>query len=263
MTSTLRKVGLKLPARIVFGAAIVIAACQNANADSFTPFIIRGTPTISTLSPAGTYEFVIAASGQKAALGSNAVNGMTLGDISSVKITRLDNRARFSSGSGPYTAPYLNIWITDGSGHFAVVANEPSDPDFQPLYANGYNLSFADLSDKAAKIYENTDTSWLPKQGSGLHFIDLASFVIQAPTAAQLSTSWAGLGTGAPRTLGTNDAYGVNWVFGDSLSNYVSGAPGYLVKDAGVSAVPEPGSVALLLTVLGTLGVMTRRRRCA
>ncbi|EMI22959.1 PEP-CTERM bacterial domain protein [Rhodopirellula maiorica SM1] len=155
----------------------------------------------------------------------------------------------------------MNFWITDGAGNFAVVANEPSNPSFQPLFSNGYDLTFADLSDKTAKIYENSDKSWLPSNGVGLTFGDLAGFKIQAPTAAELATGWGGLGTGAPRELGTNQAYGVNWVFGDTLSNYVSGDPGYQVRGAAaVGAVPEPSSLAIAIFGVAAAGVGRRRR---
>lgn len=236
----------------------LIAAVPSAQA-GFTEYIIRSTPVINHPAP-GEIEFVIAGGGQKAGLGSNDINGQTIGDIQQVAITRLDDRTRFTPGSGPYVAPYLNIWITDGAGKFAVVANEPSNPDMQPLYSNGWDFSFADLSNKAAKIFETTDLTWLPNSGVGLTFADLAGFTIQAPTVAELTGGWAGLGTGAPRELTTNVAYGVNWVFGDTLSNYVSGDPGYLVKDAKIqgsaAAVPETASfgvwgLSLLALLLG------------
>ena len=76
-----------------------------------------------------------------------------------------------------------------------------------------------------------------------LTFADLANFVIAPPSAAQLTTGWAGLGTGAPRELGTNVAYGVNWVFGDTLSNYVSGDPGYIVWDDSAALITVSGTV--------------------
>lgn len=241
-------------------AALMLGTATPASA-GFISYVIRGTPlpTIQTnnvYTPNAT-EFIIAGGGQKAALGSSDIDGSTLGDLLNLSITRWDDETRFPAGSGPAVAPYLNFWITDGV-NFAVVANEPSNPDFQPLYSNGYNLSFADLADKPAKIFENADKSWLPNNGVGLTFADLAGFTIMAPSVAQLTTGWAGLGTGAPRELGTNVAYGVNWVFGDTLANYVSGDEGYVVSDARVAAAVAPEPAMFLL--LGAAGVALRRR---
>ena len=144
-------------------AAVMVLAASPAWAD-FTSYVIRDgagsvAPAITTPAP-GETGFAITLSGQKAALGSNDLNGFTLGQITNLSITRYDDPSHFSAGSGPAVAPCANFWITDGT-HFAVVANEPSDPDFQPLYNNGYHLSFADLSNKVAKIFETNNTSWL------------------------------------------------------------------------------------------------------
>ncbi len=245
---------------IVTGFAALMASGTASAA--FTAFQIRDNPTINV--GATQTEFVIDVGGKKGGFGSNDINGATLGAIDSLQITRLDDRTRFTAGSGPYVAPYLNFWITDGT-HYAVVANEPSDGNFQPLYSNGYNLSFADLSDKVAKIYEITDKSWLPNNGLNLTFADLAGFQIKAPTVAELTTGWAGLGSGAPRESGTNVAYGVNWVFGDTLNNYAignysPGDPGYIVgNNASVSVVPIPAAMWLFGSALGLLQIVRRR----
>lgn len=255
---------MKLHTWIRTGVAAGCFLAAHSAFAAFSTFVIRGAPVIQTnnVYTPGATEIIIAKGGEKAALGSSDVDGTTLGQLQQVAITRWDDRTRFTAGSGPYVAPYLNFWITDGAGNYAVIANEPSDPAFQPLYNNGYSLSFADLSDKVAKVYENANKTWLPNNGVGLTFSNLAGFTIKAPTVAELTAGWIGLGSGAPRELGTNKAYGVNWVFGDTLSNYVSGNEGYVVSGASVAAaVPEPSTYALMaLGILG-LAIAARRRR--
>ena len=246
-------------------AALILFSAQSASA-GFISYVIRhgtgGAPVIQSNNAytAGATEFIISGGSQKAGHGSSDIDGSTLGSILNVSIKRWDNEARFAPGSGPARAPYLNFWITDGV-NFAVVANEPSDGVWGALYNDGYSLSFSNLSDKVAKIYENSDKSWLPNNGVGLTFAQLAGFTIQAPTVAQLTAGWTGLGTGAPRELGTNMAYGVNWIFGDTLSNYVSGQDGYVVSDARVAAARVPEPVTLGLLGLGLVAIARRMRK--
>ena len=259
LSNAMRSDGFKLVRSAALVSGLMMSTLAHAG---FAEFVIRGAATINHPAP-GQTEFVLDASGEKAALGSNDINGQTLGSLQSVAITRHDDVTRFPAGSGPAVGPYLNFWITDGNGNFAVAANEPSNPEMQGYYQNGYDLSFAELSTMTVKLYENANLSWVPNSGAGLTFASLAGFTIQAPTAAQLSVGWAGLGSGAPRELGTNMAYGVNWVFGDTLSNYVSGDQGYVVSNASVTAagdVPEPASLALVALGIAAMGLRRQRK---
>ncbi|HMN42438.1 MAG TPA: hypothetical protein PKE29_16480 [Phycisphaerales bacterium] len=260
---------------MVVASGLAIAAVT-ADAGAFTSFIIRNgagnvPPQIlpNNAYVPGATEFVISAGSMKAGWGSSAADGSTLGSISELCITRHDDSGRFTAGSGPAVAPYFNIWITDGA-NFAVVANEPSNPSFAafrtPTVNGGftYDFSMNDIATEPAKIYETinggTNNTWvhaaLGKTGLPLTFADVLGFTVQAPSAAYITAGGNGVGSGAPRELGTNTAYGVNWVFGDTLSNYVSGAEGYVVSNP--SLVPTPGAIALL--GLGGLAAVRRRR---
>lgn len=251
--------------------AMALGAQGNAG---FTSYVIResgGAPGINSV-PQGV-EFVITQGGQKAGYGSNDINGIRVDEIASLRITRYDDTTRFTAGSGPAVAPYLNIWVTDGLGNFAVLANEPSDGVFQSLFVdNGdgsktYDLSFGDLADKVVKVYEtpngggNSTTTWVHNLFGNvpLTFGNIGSLMIAPPPTSYFTSGILGVGGGAPRVLGSNVAYGVNWIFGDTLSNYTSGDPGYIVGNAAAVATPEPTSAVLL--GLGAAGFAAIRRR--
>ncbi len=247
-------------------ALVLTAALVSAAAADWQSFVIRNAsgsgnpPAINDLG-GGVLEFVIAEGGQKAGLGTNDLNGYKIGDISKIFIQRLDDYTRFTAGSGPYVAPYFNIWVTDGTpGRYVVAANEPSNAEWTGL--TRWDMDWDILKTKTVKFYENTDKSWLPNNGVGLTFEDIAHLFIQAPSVAELTGGWSGLGSGAPRELGTNVAYGFNWVFGDTLSNYVSGDPGYRVASPYVAAIPEPVFFQMgALMGLSGLGLLRLRRR--
>jgi hypothetical protein len=260
-------------ARIIVPVLAIAALAGTASA-SFNSFQIRNAPAIlpnNTYVPGAT-EFVIASGGQKGALGSNFVNGSSLGSITQMAITRHDDPTRFTAGSGPAVGPYVNVWITDGLGNYAVIANEPSNPSFAGFRTNNtanpadgytYDFSFADIANEPAKVFEtpgwNTNTSWVHtmtgQTAATLKFSHLAGLIVDAPSAAYIINGANGVGSGAPREFGTNTAYGFNWVFGDTLSNYVSGMEGYVVSNAVL--VPAPGALALV----GMGGLLAARRR--
>ena len=250
--------------------AVVLSGLAQAGFDAF---VIRngasGAPTIQTNNDyvAGATEFIINEGNMKAGWGSNDINGSTIADITQLAITRYDDIGRYTAGGGPAVAPYFNIWVTDDHGNYAVVANEPSNPDFQPLFTdNGdgsftYDLSFSDLAGKRAKIYEtpgcSTNTSWVHDLfgDDPLTFADIATLKIAPPPVSYIEIQANGVGSGAPDVLGTHVAYGFNWVFGDTQDNYVSGDDGFIV--ANPIAIPEPTTLALL----GLGGLLLRKRK--
>lgn len=271
-------------ARVCAVATVLVISAGNASA-GFDAFVIRnggsntapGILTNNVYTPGAT-EFVISESGMKAGWGSNDINGFSIGDITDLSITRHDDVTRFTAGSGPAVAPYFNIWVTDGNNNYAVLANEPSNPSFQSLFTpiahdshtdHSYSLSFADLENEVVKVYETigagSNTDWVHALfGSGtLTFGDVASLMIAPPPVSYIAGG-NGVGPGAPDVLGTNVAYGFNWVFGDTLSNYVSGAEGYVVSGASVSAVapvPVPAAAPLVLLGMSIVGLVSRRSR--
>jgi hypothetical protein len=256
----MRKVLLGLA---VFVMAIAVLGTQIVTASVWEPYVIRNSasgssPTIIE-NVDGSVEFITFLGSQKAAWGNNDLSGKKVGDIFEISIDRLDDPTRFTAGSGPAVAPYFNIWITNGSGQFAVIANEPSNPEWTGGIK--WDMTWDILKTKTVKVYENSDKSWLPNLGVGLTFEDLAAYTILEPSYAQLTTGWTGLGSGAPRELGTNQAYAFNWVFGDTLNNYVSGMDGYIVKNPVAVGAPVPEPATMILLGFGLLGVAGISRR--
>ena len=116
-------------------AAAALLFVSNSASAAFVSYTIRGAPAVLEDSPAaGTTTFGIAAGGDKAALGTSSLDGRTLSEITQLGISRVDDYTRFSGGSGPRVGPYLNFWITDGAGRYAVAANEPSNAEWSVDY---------------------------------------------------------------------------------------------------------------------------------
>ncbi len=255
---------------LVLIAAMVVSFASAADVAGWEAFVIRnastgGTaPTITDLST-GYKEFDVELGGQKAGWGTNLANGMTIGDIQSFSIDR-----ESSLDSSVY-GPYINIWITNGTGEFAILANEPSDAEWVTGgVRNAWDITWSMLEGKRAKIYEDsngsgngdaasTAPSWIADldlvanggNGDGLlTFGELASLEISAPSSAPSYSA-----TGAPDDLNaaTYTAYGFNWIFGDSQSNYVGQYP---VANPSL-VVPEPATLALL----GLGGLLLRKRK--
>ena len=235
---------------------------------TWNPFVIRnangtGNPPTITENPSGYpgwTSFGINEGGQKAGWGNNIMNGQTVGIIQSLSIIR------HSSVVG--WGPYFNIWITDGLGGYAVLANEPSHTwEYTNYGETAYDMTWEGaLKNATTWIYEVSSTQGflLPNGittysslGAGtpnpFHFEDFANYLIATP-----SSHWGG--TGAPDDLNasTYTAYGFNWVFGDTQNNYTGS---YLVKNPNLTPIPEPSTIALLGFGLIGLGVIRNLRQ--
>ncbi len=189
----------------------------------------------------GAPEFAIFASSQKAALATDKINGVHVSDITTLHTDRLDDVA----SSGSLYGPYFNIWITDGSGHYAVIANEPSDAEWAGSRWDVSDWDF--LKTKRCKVYETPGasggepgTSWVATytgKASGLVFEDVADLTIEPPSVAYITDPANAVSTGAPDELDTNIAHGFSWMFGDTASNYVTGTgEGFVVANYSATA---------------------------
>jgi hypothetical protein len=247
----------------LISVAVLLIAGSTAFATDipgWSSFVIRNNsgsvaPTISDYSGGGKL-FQIGLTGQKAGWGTNLVTGVRIGDIQSIGITR----DATVTGCGPY----MNFWVTDGHGGYAVLSNEPSHTA-EWTGSSPYNTTWDVLRNATSWVYEASSTGGfvLPNGtttksnlGAGtsphLTFNDFANYRIAVPTS-----HWGG--TGAPDDLnaGSYTAYGVNWVFGDTQSNYLGG---YLVSNPFV--VPEPGMLSLLIAAgVCSAAYICRRRR--
>ncbi len=231
----------------------VFESAQRVPAVEWDAFVVRAASVAPNAEPAinevtvgevPALEFLITAAGMKAAWGTNSLNGFTIADLGRILIERLDDTTRFTGGSGPAVGPYMNFWVTDGAGRYAVIANEPSNPEWNHATGEQWDITGAGLLAKSMKVYEtpgwNTNTSWVHTHcgTSPLTFDCAKTLRIEAPSAAYILDPANGVGTGAPRVLGTDFAYGFNWVFGDTQSNYQVGQDGYIVANPTLTLAP-------------------------
>jgi hypothetical protein len=246
--------------------ALLAGSTAQAAVIDFEEFWIRGGGTATELPGQDGVEFVTPATGDKAGYGTDYFNGMTFGTLNTLSLT-------IEHAGGPWM-PYLNIWIGDGT-NYAIIANEPSNAPLSTYFtgnqaANGTAVSatFAGMGD--FYVYETMgNTTWLTNGGmyldSGRARISYTNLAAASWTIGNPNPGVAWGGSGAP-----DEGYGFNFVYGDTLTNYVSGsnAPGYIISDIVLNGnleagavVPIPAAAGLGLLGMGLTGLVARLRK--
>ncbi len=180
---------------------------------------------LSENEPGDGFSYGTPRAGQKVGYGTKFFDGDKINSISSVNWNLI-------SGN-PGIGPYLNIWVTDGQGNYAVIASE-----------NDYrNTDFT--TRREWKIFEygasTSNFNWLFDNGTGgrdaSQYLTLNGVRV---TLSQLSDRIKigdpgvypvpNVGTGAPR-----GGYGFNLIWGDTQANFAqkSGQIGALTISSG------------------------------
>lgn len=216
--------------------------------------------------PAGDGFSVTTYSGQKVGYGTNAFDQWFVNKLESISFT-ID----------PITTdktPYLNLWVTDGLGKYAILA---VDPNLNTVNFAG-NILQAGLYEYEGKTgtadQKKAAASWLFKDGQSPNFTASNGYFSSVFHLSDLkdtirfddpySYSSAYVGSGAPR-----GDYGFNLIFGDSAANYVGtvGISNLKVTYDGkvysaANSVPDSGSTFMgTLFAVGLLSWITRRRK--
>ena len=165
--------------------------------------------------------------GQKVGYGTDFFDGQKLNSIQSVNWTLL------SGNSG--IVPYLNIWVTDGLGNYAVISSEnnyvgtnfSTRTEWKIFEYGPSKTNFDWLFDSGTGARDGAQ--YLTLNGSRINLSQLSDRIVIGDPGIYPSTN---VGTGAPR-----GGFGFNLIWGDTQANFVlkSGQIGGLtITDSGV-----------------------------
>jgi hypothetical protein len=278
---------------------VIIASAGLAQAESiatypdFTGYKIRngtsGAYTTAVASDNGAQTFTVTAVGSgKIAIGTSAMNGLKVSDFVNFKLSNSVN----VTAAGQIVYP--NFWVTDGNAsHYALIAVNVVNGQYQddlPVYnqmvaSGGMDETYFD--NLGVRVYATNagDLNWLfpgavrmPKFGSWaqslwkssgattsdpVHVSDLGNLYFGSPFTSATATvpginanpAWSYVGTGDPQTP---DSFYL--MCGDTSGSVEN--KNYTLSNIELQFVPEPGTLALLVTAgLGALATMWIRRR--
>lgn len=197
------------------------AACAivNAGPDFFT-FYIRNTDgtivspwdsdlVLSENALGDGYTFATPRTGQKVGYGTSFFDGTKLNTLESVNWNAV-------SGMNGGIITYLNIWVHDASGNYAIIASENIYPGTDFLARTEWKVFEFGPTSSLDWLFPGGGATrvnqYILRNGSNATLADFGDdVVIGSPT----SFPQVGVGTGAPR-----GGFGLNLIWGDTQSNF-------------------------------------------
>lgn len=202
-------------------ALTITSGIANAAVIDFEAFIIRNannppnnSPTIIENVAGDGFEAHTPEGGQKVGYGTNAFDGLRINQLHTVNFDKISGK------SG--VVPYLNLWVTDGIGNFAIISSENDyrNTDFSTrqewkVFETNTGLGELDwlLNDAgiiSQYLVKDYDTG-PPESGIRVNLSDFNNSITLADPGVYPSP----IGGGAPK-----GGFGFNVIFGDTQSNY-------------------------------------------
>lgn len=156
------------------------------------------------------YTFATPRSGQKVGYGTTFFDGKRINQLESVNWTHV-------SGMNGGIITYLNMWVTDGNGNYAVIASENQYPGTNFLTRTEWKVfEFGPTADLNWLFPAGTTTAgrvnqYLQLSGANVTLAQLADNIVIGDPGFY----GVGVGTGAPR-----GGFGLNLIWGDTQSNF-------------------------------------------